>query len=612
MLDPWHAVSADYMWLAPRRADFSLAAPYQAPRSRSGTPEEARDGAAGSPRADTEPAAAAAAAAAAAVAAAQPDGGSIRQRRKRVRSSSTNYQPNQREQQAAARHAEYAPLLAAAATAVQEWLSVLGAATLQQALGGAAVGAAGGRETGQVQQQQQQQQQGQYKEQQAEAGATGEEGGSTSSGGSSSDDGSSQAEPDYVAMYELRHALKPKLRFAVAPAAAEGARQAQPAPHGGMPQDVQQPPAPSVPPAPPPNLFNRLIACPGGDGGAAERRAWAGGHPVVLPPRSRLLLSDARQLQPLVDDVAGRWQQARGWPGAIHLEASACQNKVWSLLLPTDLIIRPINHLNNHNLPPTWPRPCAAIGGYQCILLDPPWENKSAKRSARYPTLPSRNLLALPLRQLMHAVRGCRGGRRRQTPCAAWRGEGGARVGCIAWLAPEAGSLPHSRRWLWHSAVPLLNMAAACPRPPLAMPGPAWLGPLHALKPSWPLPVCCAGRLPGGDVGDQPGAPPPLHRARQAAAHACMHARPPGGGERAGAKPCPGQPARRRLRLRQVPERPAQRFLSLPNPAFLPPAHAAAELLPGWGLRHLATWHWLKVTDGGQPVGRLVSGVAWH
>ncbi|EFN52846.1 hypothetical protein CHLNCDRAFT_36694 [Chlorella variabilis] len=29
------------------------------------------------------------------------------------------------------------------------------------------------------------------------------------------------------------------------------------------------------------------------------------------------------------------------------------------------------------------------------------------------------------------------------------------------------------------------------------------------------------------------------------------------------------------------------------------------ELLPGWGLRHLATWHWLKVTDGGQPVGRL-------
>ncbi|PRW33311.1 methyltransferase 2 [Chlorella sorokiniana] len=46
-----------------------------------------------------------------------------------------------------------------------------------------------------------------------------------------------------------------------------------------------------------------------------------------------------------------------------------------------------------------------AAGGYHCIVLDPPWENASAKRSARYPTLPSRNLLGLPLRQLM-----CQGG----------------------------------------------------------------------------------------------------------------------------------------------------------------------------------------------------------
>lgn len=42
----------------------------------------------------------------------------------------------------------------------------------------------------------------------------------------------------------------------------------------------------------------------------------------------------------------------------------------------------------------------AGSGGYHCIVLDPPWENASAKRSARYPTLPSRNLLGLPLRQL--------------------------------------------------------------------------------------------------------------------------------------------------------------------------------------------------------------------
>lgn len=67
---------------------------------------------------------------------------------------------------------------------------------------------------------------------------------------------------------------------------------------------------------------------------------------------------------------------------------------------------------------PTQPALCAAglallggaeRGGYRCIVLDPPWENASAKRSARYPTLPSRNLLGLPLRRLMCQVCGREG-----------------------------------------------------------------------------------------------------------------------------------------------------------------------------------------------------------
>jgi hypothetical protein len=48
---------------------------------------------------------------------------------------------------------------------------------------------------------------------------------------------------------------------------------------------------------------------------------------------------------------------------------------------------------------------CAAHGGYQLIVMDAPWENKSVRRSARYPTLPSRNLLGLPMRSLMSKVR---------------------------------------------------------------------------------------------------------------------------------------------------------------------------------------------------------------
>ena len=41
------------------------------------------------------------------------------------------------------------------------------------------------------------------------------------------------------------------------------------------------------------------------------------------------------------------------------------------------------------------------------VVLDPPWENASAKRAWRYPTLPSRNLLAIPMRRLLRPVR-CR------------------------------------------------------------------------------------------------------------------------------------------------------------------------------------------------------------
>ena len=44
-------------------------------------------------------------------------------------------------------------------------------------------------------------------------------------------------------------------------------------------------------------------------------------------------------------------------------------------------------------------------GGYGLIVLDPPWENASAARGAKYATLPSRNLLGLPLQRLARPVR---------------------------------------------------------------------------------------------------------------------------------------------------------------------------------------------------------------
>ncbi|WJX09351.1 DNA-3-methyladenine glycosylase I [Trifolium repens] len=40
--------------------------------------------------------------------------------------------------------------------------------------------------------------------------------------------------------------------------------------------------------------------------------------------------------------------------------------------------------------------------GYNLIMVDPPWENASAHQKSRYPTLPNRYFLSLPIKQLTH------------------------------------------------------------------------------------------------------------------------------------------------------------------------------------------------------------------
>lgn len=381
VLDPWAAVAAEYSEHRPRPADFRLPRPYQAPAKSAEQPSDSPKGAAGlgsSAAASPAPPTSAAAdhaqqqqlqqpQAGDADAAGSPDQDKARKRKKRARSQ---YKPNERELEAAARHATQAPLLAAAADAVAAWLRASGAATVQETLRSVQ-----GSQIAAAQQ------------------ADGRQPGQQRPGEQPCDEG--VPAPDFRAMHELRHALQPKLVFAAdMPGSGAGAAAAgEPAPERR--QDVQQPPPP-----PPCNLFGRLVdSCSGGWDGGCERLAYAGGRPVLLPPRSRFLMSDARQLQPLVDDAAGGhgWQLAHAHPDG--RASSCCRGELRAL---SSALHDPATRTPRH-APVLHAGPA---GGYHCIVLDPPWENASAKRSARYPTLPSRNLLALPLRALM-AAEGC-------------------------------------------------------------------------------------------------------------------------------------------------------------------------------------------------------------
>ncbi|KAJ9520600.1 hypothetical protein QJQ45_007475 [Haematococcus lacustris] len=94
-------------------------------------------------------------------------------------------------------------------------------------------------------------------------------------------------------------------------------------------------------------LYDHLVANPSDQELLALAHQW----PVLLPPCSRFLMAD--------------------------LTAS----RTWATL--------------QQGRPPE---------GYRLLVADPPWENASVKRSAAYPALPARQLLRLPLKELLHQV----------------------------------------------------------------------------------------------------------------------------------------------------------------------------------------------------------------
>mmetsp|Transcript_45887 Transcript_45887/g.87585 ORF Transcript_45887/g.87585 Transcript_45887/m.87585 type:complete len:466 (+) Transcript_45887:158-1555(+) len=104
------------------------------------------------------------------------------------------------------------------------------------------------------------------------------------------------------------------------------------------------------------NLFDRLLENPCNE----DRLASAMDTSFVLPPRSRVLMSDMHALR----------RQTKMLKQAPASTATATE----------------------------WDN-----GGFHVILMDPPWENASARRGQKYSTVPSRNFLTLPIVELCHS-----------------------------------------------------------------------------------------------------------------------------------------------------------------------------------------------------------------
>lgn len=170
----------------------------------------------------------------------------------------------------------------------------------------------------------------------------------------SADDSADRQQLDLLALHELKYALHPKFQFSRTKSSAF------------QPTAV--------------NLFDKVIS----NSHEFDQLADAHDSQVLIPPHASFLMSDIKKLQPL---LSGKATGAVQLLGCANIQSYQCCQ--WQLLRGIIYLV-------------VWDPGCGE--GYQCIVLDPPWENKSAKRGNKYPTLPSRNLLGIPLRQLMHKV----------------------------------------------------------------------------------------------------------------------------------------------------------------------------------------------------------------
>ncbi|KMT04713.1 hypothetical protein BVRB_7g168950 isoform A [Beta vulgaris subsp. vulgaris] len=123
-------------------------------------------------------------------------------------------------------------------------------------------------------------------------------------------------------------------------------------------------------------------------------------RPLLVKAHEELL-----KVKELLDVMCELQCEDEGWERCVDLDCGGIKEeevsffelgKVWQA--PLYEIALDFAQANKHVIENGADSDC----GFNFIMVDPPWENRSAYQKSKYPTLPNRHFLSLPIKQLTH------------------------------------------------------------------------------------------------------------------------------------------------------------------------------------------------------------------